>query len=277
MSQAQQIASSRQIELEGVQVVLIRNVNVPVREPGIIEKLPYREGAFVKQGDVIAHLDEKTYELAENISQLEKRIADERAKSDVNRRFAMKSMEVSAAVMKRGEQANERFPKSISKTEMDKSRLEAERDVLALEQAENELRIAELESVLENSKLELNQLKREYRTISAPFDGLIVEMFAQEGEWLNAGEPVLRIIDVEKMRIDTVVDAQLYGPELLNQTVTFTVDTHRGTETFEGVVNFVSPEIEPINQTISVRAEVINRENLLRPGASGKLVIQLPQ
>ena len=47
-----------------------------------------------------------------------------------------------------------------------------------------------------------------------------------------------------------------------------------GTE-FDGEVVFVSPEVNPVNGQVRVWAEVVNRDNRLRPGLQGTLTIHV--
>ena len=259
------------------QVKLIKNVKVPVREPGILIKLNVKMGDFVTAGQVIAQIDDELFVFNQQIGELEFQHAALSSTNDVNKRFAEKSKEVSLAVLERSKQAVARFDKSISKSELEKLRLESERDGLAFEQAELELKLAKLQEELKSKELGVSKLKLAYRTITAPYDGMVVETFPQEGEWVNAGEPVLRIIDLDTMRVEAMVDARKYDASLVGKKITFTAKLPAGddTESFDGVIDFVSPEIEPLNDAIIIRAEIRNRMQMLRPGTKGTLKIAL--
>lgn len=271
------VVGQEELVIEDAQVKLKRNVEVPVREAGILIKLNVKAGDFVAAGDVIAHIEDELYDLNQQISELEFQHAALSSTNDVNKRFAEKSQEVSLAVLERSMEAVARYEKSISKTELEKLRLESERDGLAFEQAELELALSKIQQELKSQELAVSKLKLAYRTIAAPFNGMVVETFPQEGEWVNAGEPVLRIIDLDTLRVEAVVDAKKYDASLLGKKIRFTAKLPPGdkSETFDGVIDFVSPEIEPVSDLITIRAEIVNRMQMLRPGTKGSLKILL--
>ena len=271
------VLDAEELIIQGAQVKLKRYVKVPVREAGILIKLNVKAGDMVDAGDVIAQIEDELYNLNQQIDELEYQHAALSSTNDVNKRFAEKSQEVSLAVLERSKQAVARYEKSISKTELEKLRLESERDGLAFEQAEMEIQLAKLDAELKSKELAVSKLKLDYRTIAAPFNGMVVETFPQEGEWVNTGDPVVRIIDLDTLHVEAAVDASMYDSSLVGKKINFIVKLpgRDREETFEGVIDFVNPEIEPVGDRITIQAEIINRMQMLRPGTKGSLKILL--
>ncbi len=117
--------------------------------------------------------------------------------------------------------------------------------------------------------------------ILAPLDGIVVERFHQEGEWVKPGEPVFRVVRMNRLRIATTLDASTVLPSQVDgKPVTFTVMLPDGKpRSFQGKIVFVSPLVD-VGMKFQVWAEVDNvldpggKHWLLRPGLSGELAIQ---
>ena len=261
---------------------LIRSVEIPAREPGLLQELNVREGDFVSEGDVLAKLDSELYDLTQAISLIEMEVAKARAENDVNKRFAEKSSDVSSKVLDRSKAAIERYSKSISRTELETLALEAQRDELSIEQATNEQDITTMEKQLADKKLEADTLKLKLRTIIAPFDGMVVEplsqdgnVYPQQGEWVNVGQPILRIVDLKRLRVDADFPADRIDSSALGKSVKFvTTDTSGEERSYEGTITFVSPQISLLD-TVRIRAEIANEDLKVRVGMKGKLKFDL--
>jgi macrolide-specific efflux system membrane fusion protein len=189
-------------------------------------------------------------------------------------RIARKTHDVARSELARSLESVSRFPKSISQTELDRLKLAAERAELELEKAQRDQRLARLERDAKAKDLQSAELEVERRRIVAPLPGMIVQVLRQPGEWLAPGEPVLRIVRLDKLRVEAFLNAQRVGSELLGRAVTLEVELPEGRrESYVGEVVFVDPEIEPVTGQFRIWAEVSNRDGLLAPGRHGVLVV----
>ena len=107
---------------------------------------------------------------------------------------------------------------------------------------------------------------------------MVVELLANRGEWLHPGDPVLRIVNLDRLRVEAYIDGRKFGSELLGCQVQFNVILPPGDceESFTGRISFVSPELQPVTGQARIWAEVENRDMKLRPGEHGKLTVTLP-
>jgi macrolide-specific efflux system membrane fusion protein len=118
------------------------------------------------------------------------------------------------------------------------------------------------------------------RIIAAPIDGVVVTLFHERGEWVAAGEPVVQVVRIDKLRVEGFVSATDVSPiDIAGRPVVASVHlAQRGEARFTGKVVFISPQVQAGNK-YRVRAEVANRiENgqpVLRPGMTANLTIQL--
>ncbi len=264
------------LEVRDAQVKLIREVRLPVREAGVITRLSIREGDLVNAGEVVGQTDNSLVSAEKKLAELEKDIALEQSKNDIDFRYAKKSLAVAQAELRLSEESVQRVADSISETELNRLKLVVEQSSLAAEKALHDSRIAKLTANLKQQASDTAAVRVDRRKLIAPLSGMAVELFKQEGEFASAGEPVCRIIRLDRMRVEAHVDASRYGaPQLQGKRVRLTVNVPPGKPwQFFGHVTFVSPEVQPVTGQVRIWAEVENAPGLtLRPGVHGVLHI----
>jgi multidrug resistance efflux pump len=161
---------------------------------------------------------------------------------------------------------------------LEKLRLTVEHASLQIEQARHEQKLAGLQTQVESARVEMADDGIRRRQLRAPVDGEIVEVFAQSGEWVKPGDPVIRIIRMDRLRVEGFVNAAKHTPgEIAGKEVRVSVPLARGaTATFKGRITFVDPRVHAGNES-RIWAEVENRQEqgqwLLRPGAEVMMTV----
>ncbi|MBA7661496.1 Macrolide export protein MacA [subsurface metagenome] len=106
--------------------------------------------------------------------------------------------------------------------------------------AEDRVRIAEMK--LEAAELELAQAEKKLanETITAPFDGVVVSVDADEGDTVSATTTIVRLIDLTSLELPVQVD-EIDIPKIkLNQKAIVSIDA-LPTVQLEGSVTAISP------------------------------------
>jgi HlyD family secretion protein len=132
--------------------------------------------------------------------------------------------------------------KEVEKLKLDLQALQAQRD-----QAKAALAIAEED--LKKSRL------------YSPFDGFVTVKDVEEGEYVQAGTPVITVADLDEVWVKTYVPETQLGRVYLGQKAEVISDTFPG-KTYPGTVTFISPEAEftPKNvQTQEERVKLVYR------------------
>jgi macrolide-specific efflux system membrane fusion protein len=271
-SQAETRAADLQIE--NVLVTLIEQVELPAKEPGAMAELSVREGDVVELGRRLGTLEDDEARMALAKAEHELSIARTKADNDVSIRFARKAHEVATAEYRRAQESVEKFRKSVSHTEMDQLRLTAEKAELEIEQAAQEQTIALLAARQKEAELETARLKLERHRLVAPFAGMVVQIKKHRGEWVSPGDTVLRLVRLDRLRVEAFVAARDLPLDLAGRPATLSVDlAGKGPTRFDATVVFVSPEVNPVNGQVLVWAEVENSGLQLRPGQPATLTI----
>lgn len=267
-----------QITLPNSLLLLADQAEVSAREAGQLIAFEAIEGMHVEKDDFLAQIDDTLANMEKFVAQKEQAISQEEAESDINIQFSQKSAMVALEEYNKAIEANRKARDTITHSELTRRLFEYERAKLSIQKAQLDQRVAKLTTDARGAQVEAADAKIQMRKISAPISGVVVRLYKRYGEWVNPGDPVLRIIRMDRLWVEGLIDARQAGPlDLKGRPVTVQAKLARGrVETFEGKVIFVHPEIEP-GQMRRIRAEVVNRldqdEWLLQPGLHADLVI----
>jgi macrolide-specific efflux system membrane fusion protein len=260
--------------IESALVTVIEEAEIPAQVEGLLAAVEIREGKMIEAGGVVARIEDAEARLTHERARTEFEIARKQAENDLKVRVARKSTDVAKAELRRAEESVEKFKKSVSDTELDRLRLAAEKAALEIDQAIHEQEVAGLTSRLKEIEMQLARQAVDRRVLTSPISGMVVQVNRHQGEWVQAGKTVVRVLRVDRLRVEGFVPVKQLPGELEGRRVTLTVDLPGKPGTiFGGSVVFVSPEVNPVNGQVRVWAEVENPKLLLRPGIRGSLAI----
>jgi macrolide-specific efflux system membrane fusion protein len=232
-----------------------------------------REGQRVKQGELLAQIDDQVPRLAADAAKSKYDISREKATNDVKIRFAQKALEVSEAELRRSTESIQKFAKSVSQSQLDVEQLTVQKNRLEAEQAEHEQAIAVLEMKAQETELNAAKAEINRRRIVAPFEGAIVQVYLRKGEWAEPGQKALRIVNTDRLKAEGFIRAEDATAVTAGEPVELVVELASKTQAFPGKIAFVSPEIDPITSQVRVWAEIENRDGRLRTGQPAKMKI----
>ncbi|MGR3594038.1 MAG: efflux RND transporter periplasmic adaptor subunit [Limimaricola soesokkakensis] len=106
--------------------------------------------------------------------------------------------------------------------------------------------------------------------VRAPFDGRIEALEVEEGEFVNAGAQVARIVDSTPLKIAIQIPQQQLADIEAGQTAQVAFITG---ETAEGVVRFVSRSADAQTRTFTAEIEVPNADGAIPAGISAQVRI----
>jgi RND family efflux transporter MFP subunit len=137
-----------------------------------------------------------------------------------------------------------------------------------------------LYSLARQSELADNQLNQartalEAARLYAPFDGTILSVDTNEGDFVNPGQPVITFGDLSRLQVRADIDELDVANVAVGQAVSFNLDAFPGQD-FEGQITLVSPN--PSQRTGStVYPAIVSftrpTDLYLRPGMAANLII----
>jgi|694.fasta_scaffold15751_1 multidrug efflux pump subunit AcrA (membrane-fusion protein) len=266
--------------LERCLVSLIEEAKVPAREGGVLVELRVREGDVVEKGVLIAKIDDSQPQMERRKAQAEHEQAVAKAQSDVDVRYSIAAELVAEAEHKKALESHAKVPGSVTEVERDRLMLSEKKGELQIEQAQLERRLAALAAQSKEVEVLAAENAIDRRLIKSPLDGVVVQLFPHEGEWMQPGDPLARVVRADKLRVEGYVDAARLNPEEVSgRLVTVEVTLACGRrESFKGKIVFTSPLVES-GGDYRVFAEVENRQDpgsqlwLLRPGQTATMTI----
>src|SRR6185503_14845417 len=117
------------------------------------------------------------------------------------------------------DQAATRLPGSISVSELAERRFNAVQAELKLEEAQHDHQVDLQTMALKAVEVELGKHNIEIRRITAPVNGVVVEILKHQGEWVEPGEKVLRIVSIDKLRAEGLVHVSKLPANLIGARV----------------------------------------------------------
>lgn len=176
------------------------------------------------------------------------------------------------------------FDCGVQQAQYDKSKAQlniAERNALTNEKlfklgAAGRIEYENSQSEFEKVKAELSELGVVLsRCISrAPFAGHVVEQRAREQQFVPSGQPILEIIDNSALELEFIVPSK--WSSWLSENNQFNIHMDETNKDYPAKVTQVGARIDPISQTIKVRAAIQGDFLDLRPGMSGTVNINPP-
>ena len=227
------------IELPGT-VTPRRESSLSTRTAGLVRHLRVDAGHRVKQGEVLMELDDALAEIvlvriAAELAQAEWRLADAQRLEEEARRLA------STGAFAKSEAQSRKTALCVADAELHR--------VTALEKEQREL--------LDRHRL------------IAPFDGVIRAKHAEEGEWVETGDPVLELVETTGLRMDVQVPQELYPVMARKPSARVILDVYPD-RSLDVKSATVVPLKDAVTRTFLVRMEMEDPESLAAPGMSAR-------
>jgi macrolide-specific efflux system membrane fusion protein len=273
-------AQPREVQLTHCLVSLIEDVQVPAREAGALVAVNVTEGQHVTQGQLLAQIDDQQPKLDKLAAELERDAALAKAQDDIEVRYSEAAYAVAGAELERALAIERKSPGGVTQQEIQKLQLAKQRDQLQIERSKLEMRVAKMNADVHQASVKSAENAVGRRQIVSPLAGLVVTLFHEQGEWVAAGEPVLQVVRIDRLRVEGFLNATEIGPEeVAGRPVAVDVNVAGGrTARFTGKIVFISPLVQA-GDKYRVRAEVENRTEagtpLLRPGMTATMTIAL--
>jgi len=228
-------AMARRLPLTGTLSPLVE-ATVKAKVAGELTQLPVREGESVKQGQMLARIDQT--EVLARVAGRQADVAAARAQLVL----AQKNSETQRALLEK---------KFISQNSFDSVQSN-------LEVARAKLLSAEADLVVARKSLGDSVLV-------APFAGVVAQRHAQAGERIALDGKLVTLVDLSRLQLEAAVPAAQIGKIRIGQTVNFLVDGF-GERPFEGRIERINPATVAGSRSINVYAVIGNADGVLRGG-----------
>lgn len=234
----------------------VHDVKLSMTVAGRIDAVLVREGARVRQGQLLMHLDRALEALEVQRRQL---LLDDNARlQELKLKEATLMAQVAALrpLLPTGGVSR----KQLEDEEMSLGAVSAERKAIEASKARERVELA------------LAQEAFERRHLRSPIDGVVTKVALRVGESVGPHEPVISVVDTSRVRFMGTVPARGGGPLRVGSTVKIELGQEATSRSRTAKVVFVSPITDPSSGLVEIIAEFDNPDGAVRPGISGRLV-----
>jgi len=245
----------REIRLPG-EILPYLAVPIHAKVTGFVKKINVDRGSVVKEGETLA-----TLEAPEMQTQIVE--AESKAQSIQLQRAEAEAKLASAQSTYDSLKGASATPGVVAGNDL----MVAEKTVEAARASVNSY-----EGTFKAAQASIRSLKdlEQYLTITAPFDGVIVERDAHPGALVgpasgSGSAPLLRLHQTSRLRLVVAVPEAVVGAIMNGAQVPFTLPAFPG-ETFRGVIARVARSLDDKTRTMAVELDVNNPGLRLAPG-----------
>ncbi len=231
-------------------------------------------GSRIKQGDVLAKIESRDYEL--QVKKAEATLTQARAAlglpldgtEDKIELEEMSAVKEGAAVLAEAKANLDRMTrlqdaKIAPVSEVDTARAAYLVALNRYEDAKQKTRQQQALVVQRRAEYEIAQQELTDTKILAPFDGMVQERQADQGEYMNVASPILTVVRLDPLRLRVEVSERDAPKVALGQTIRFYLEGQ--TNVFTGTVQRLSPALDENTRMLIVEADIRN-DGQLRSG-----------
>ncbi len=211
----------------------------------LVEKFPVEEGMAVKKGQLLAQLRTDTLTIRLNSAEASHREAETRyqqAKKDLER---IKTL----------------FGKQLV--------TQKEYDDAVTEESALAQRLVLLESELLQVRDQLEKTR-----ILAPFAGWVTKEFTEVGQWIQAGGPIVELVDLSRVQVEVPLPERYVGDVRVGAAVSATFDGLRGFQA-KGKVFSVVAQADRNSRTFPIKVELPNADLRIKSGLVSRVNLQV--
>lgn len=241
----EQTAHAAERQIPG-RIEAIHTVELRARAEGAITKINFRDGQYVKKGDLLFELDDAEPRAAVRLAQAEVQSAE--------------------ATLRQAQQQLSRFESlgsnnAISRHDVDNARMQRDVARAALEQAK--------------ARLETRHVTLGYTRITSPIDGRVGHSRFHVGSLVNPSSGVLvDVVQLDPIRIAFALEEKTFATKAgqhadisaLKKAWQALIDSNG--QRISGVLTSVDNRIDPRTASVMLRAEFANPRHQLLPGGN---------
>lgn len=261
---------------------LVTKIDLAAPDAGVLTHVTVRQGSRFSAEDVIAEIDSREAQQAFKRAMAEYELAVKRADDDIELRYADAQELVERADYLEAIEANDKLRGTVTQADIRREKLEWDRAQLGAEKARKDKDLALGDVRIKKAELDAAEIAIEKRQVRPRFDGEVLKLRRDEGEWVQAGDTIAEIARLDTLQVDGYVYYDEHSPKSLeNCRVTVDVEVARGRVVpMTGYIVYINPmAVFEGKAKYQIRAEITNREEngrwLISPNMPARMTIHL--
>jgi RND family efflux transporter MFP subunit len=278
----EQRSLERTIEISG-NLAADELVVVAVKVPGRLASVNVDLASPVKEGDVVARVEETDYRL--RVDQAQAAVAQARVQLGLTPEGTDDAVETdSTALVKQAQATHEESRLALARAQslaqeglttgaqLDAAQATFLRAETSVQAAREEIR--QRQATLRQRRSELRQAQQQLAdtVIRAPINGVVQARRANTGEFVAAGAPIADVVRIDPLRLKLAIPERDAASVKTGHLVHLQVDGDP--KVYDGTLARIAPALDQQNRTLQVEADIKN-PGTLRPGvlARARIVV----
>jgi membrane fusion protein (multidrug efflux system) len=239
-------------------LLTLSSVDVKPEVGGRLIAVHFREGDFVRQGQLLAEIDPENGKLA----------YDQAAAALAVAQAGLERAKVSAEHAKTEKERADNLLSSGGITQRDHQAA-----VTGVKEADSQVRLAEAQCSQARAVLAIAEKSLSDCKIFSPAQGQVQKKYYDPGSLLAPGVSLCTLVDNSRLDLEAVIPSYQLASVRLGQKASFTTPTW-GDRRFEGIVSAINPAVESDTRSVKVKLRIANPGGELRSGmyARGEIV-----
>lgn len=231
---------------------------VSAKVSGRIEVVAVDEGDRLSEGQLIARLEQRDFELA---------YKNALAQRDMVKASARESTLNLTNVTREKLRIENLYQRKVVSQQSYDDAVPAYRMALA------RVDVLEAQSKAAIADLELARHRLEDSRVTAPFSGYVPEKYVNEGECISPGMPIVTIMNIDQVKAEVKAPEMELTRVALGIPVDLEIDApedHR----FEGKISAINARVDPISRNFTVKIKIPNPKHLIKSGMFARITIK---
>ncbi len=194
-------------------VFAMDTIDVPAKETGYLAQVLVVQNNEVTKGAAIGSLDTRTAELELQLAKLQAQVAAQEAADESDVLLATSILDESRIVLENYLKLAQKG--SATETEYRQRQIAVTQSEVKLTHAKQSIEQMKLRARVAQASVLASDDKLQRLKISSPMDATVYEVLRKEGEWVQAGQPVCRLVRINELRVDFFVQRSQLDPALI--------------------------------------------------------------
>lgn len=245
---------AQEVELQDCVVQFAREVRVPALASGRITRVFVKLNDVLAAKDPIARMDDRSLLIQRNAAVLRLNVAKGEVADDLKLQYAETSLAEAQAELEANQGIQKDVSGAVPRIRLKKLRLAVERGNLEVAQAKKSIKQSHIEVQLREADLSVLDDQLRNLHVESPLDGVVVELNHNEGEWIERGDSLATVAQINRLHVHALVSSSEIAPRSCKgQAVT---------------VHWIDPTT---GQALSLRGEVLSVDPELLSGGYYRL------
>ncbi|TWU03831.1 efflux RND transporter periplasmic adaptor subunit [Neorhodopirellula pilleata] len=225
------------------------SIDVPAAEMGVLAEILVREGGTVRQGQLVARLDDTVLQVSKSLAQASRDAVSSQRAAEAERSLTEQQLRSYRELFTAG---------NATQREVDRAENNFWQATTRLLAVQEDMQIRDLE--LKRISAQIQQ-----RRIASPLNGVVLSITKDVGEFVSPTDPVvMQIVQLDRLKVIFSVPVNQVDQWETNQRVSLQTGFQNLSTT--GVIETIAPVADAESASVRVTVRIENSDGKLRSG-----------